>query len=119
LYNFRRKRAAFRLQHAIRYAENIECRSRMLLAYFGEKNAPDCGICDVCTGRNKAELSNNDFHFFEKKIIQLLDNQPLMTPDLLSNFPIKQHELVRQSLQFLIDEGKVGFDETLHLAIIG
>ena len=33
---------------------NDTCRSRMLLSYFGETDAPDCGQCDVCIGRKKA-----------------------------------------------------------------
>jgi ATP-dependent DNA helicase RecQ len=28
--------------------DNLHCRSRMLLEYFGEKDTHDCGQCDVC-----------------------------------------------------------------------
>ncbi len=33
--------------------ENDCCRSSFLLDYFGEKDAPACGICDVCRRRKK------------------------------------------------------------------
>lgn len=29
---------------------NPPCRSRRLLAYFGQKESSNCGICDLCTG---------------------------------------------------------------------
>ncbi len=31
--------------------EDSECRSRYLLAYFGQTDSADCGHCDVCRGR--------------------------------------------------------------------
>jgi len=38
-----------KLQAMVEYAENQRyCRSQVLLAYFGENNAPACGTCDVC-----------------------------------------------------------------------
>lgn len=104
-FSFRKKRAAYRLESAIRYAERRECRSVQLLRYFGENDAPDCGICDVCTGRNKPELTGQQFGFFEKIILQLIDKQPLTVPELLADFPVKQHELAKQALDFLIADG--------------
>ena len=36
------------------YAENDHyCRSQLLLGYFGEEDAPLCGMCDVCLGKGK------------------------------------------------------------------
>ncbi len=106
-FSFRKKRAAFRLESAIRYAERRECRSVQLLRYFGEKDAPDCGICDVCTGRNKPELMGQQFGFFEQKILQAIDKQPVTVQELLADFPMRQHELARQAIEFLIAEGAV------------
>lgn len=37
----------------VSYASDTEtCRSRMLLAYFGETESRDCGTCDVCRARS-------------------------------------------------------------------
>ena len=41
-----------RIKAVIDYAESeTECRSTMLLRYFGEKAKDDCGRCDVCISR--------------------------------------------------------------------
>ena len=41
----------------------------MLLEYFGEIDAPSCGICDVCKSLEKLRLSAFEFETFGKEII--------------------------------------------------
>ena len=62
-----------RIHKMIEYAtEDHECRSRVLLRYFGETDVEDCGLCDVCLDRR--EMSSTDV---QKAILQLLgDHQP-------------------------------------------
>lgn len=49
VYEQRLERYSSKLQAMIEYAEqNQFCREQVLLAYFGEKDAPTCGHCDVC-----------------------------------------------------------------------
>ena len=49
IYEMRKKRLENQLDAIIHYAENdVNCRSRMLLNYFGEDNPHNCGICDTC-----------------------------------------------------------------------
>ncbi len=37
------------------------CRTRLLVKYFGEDTADDCGICDVCVARKKSGISAEEF----------------------------------------------------------
>ena len=38
----------------IDYAESInDCRSKYMLEYFGQLNAPVCGECDICKEKNE------------------------------------------------------------------
>lgn len=49
IFEERRTRYVSKLNAMLEYAEqNHFCREQVLLAYFGENNAPICGQCDVC-----------------------------------------------------------------------
>ena len=110
-FNFRKKRAEERVEKAIRYAENRRCRSQQLLAYFGEKDAPACGICDVCTGRNRAEVSAAEFEAYSRKIRELLQKEALAFEQILEAFPQKRHDTVAKTVAYLEDEGRLQADE--------
>ena len=48
-YRERKEQYATRIRAMVRYLGlAIECRSRFLAHYFGDKDAVDCGICDNC-----------------------------------------------------------------------
>ena len=48
-----------RMEKMVEYVEEDDtCRSRFLLAYFGQEEAADCGNCDICR-RKKAEGRNS------------------------------------------------------------
>lgn len=81
VWESRREQYEKRIRSMIRYAKNDEvCRSRQLLAYFGEENDRDCKQCDVCladqTEEREKELRRKvaenqiiieDHHIIEKK----------------------------------------------------
>ena len=54
VYDERKRQYEARIQAMLDYVGMDDtCRSRQLLAYFGEKQTADCGRCDVCRERNK------------------------------------------------------------------
>lgn len=54
-YEFLKGNAVKRADAIIRYASDTgTCRSRALLAYFGQEDSEDCGNCDVCRSSGKA-----------------------------------------------------------------
>jgi ATP-dependent DNA helicase RecQ len=61
LYNKRIDTAVDRLESMINYVKANQCRSRIILAYFGETDSYRCGKCDVCLEQNKLELSDLEF----------------------------------------------------------
>jgi ATP-dependent DNA helicase RecQ len=53
-YKIRKDMAAERYRKMFEYAESDEmCRSRFIQNYFGEEDAEDCGVCDICLARKK------------------------------------------------------------------
>ena len=52
-YDERRVSMEQKMEALWRYAAGDTCRSKMLLEYFGEIQAHDCGHCDVCYDRAK------------------------------------------------------------------
>ena len=49
IYEERKQQYTLRINAMLKYASSTDqCRSRMLLEYFGEKTTKDCGQCDVC-----------------------------------------------------------------------
>lgn len=115
---WRKERATERVGRAIHYAETLQCRSQLLLAYFDEPESKRCGICDVCTGRNKTDLPADAFEAYEKKIREILRKEPLPPEEILKAFALKRHETVAQVITYLLDEKKLiqKEDGTLHWA---
>jgi ATP-dependent DNA helicase RecQ len=108
--HFRQKRAEKRMEAAIAYATTLRCRSRQLLGYFGESDARDCGICDVCTGRNKVDERAAVFESMEKKIKNLLKKERLSASELAEAFAPRHHETLTHVLAYLLDEGVLSED---------
>ncbi|MDR1683766.1 MAG: RecQ family ATP-dependent DNA helicase [Candidatus Symbiothrix sp.] len=54
IYEARKQRLQERVLKVIEYGSSeTTCRSRLLLEYFGDKNANSCGHCDVCLAEKK------------------------------------------------------------------
>ena len=84
VYDERRAAFATRLNSIIKYAvTDDKCRSRLLLEYFGETDAADCGRCDVCVARRAAEIPVVATPSDAERLMQLLaDGRPHDTAEL-------------------------------------
>ena len=87
-----------------------QCRSMMLLNYFGETNLVRCGTCDYCRDRNKIELNDIEMEELCHQIRHALLQSP-MDPDELSerfkNIPVDHFKTV---LKWLLDTDELGID---------
>lgn len=110
LYQFRKERATDRVESAIRYATTKICRSKQLIRYFGQKKGENCGICDVCTGRNQADIPEETVETYAKKIRELLRKEKLTLAEILDAFSMKRHPFVTKTLEALADEGQIDSD---------
>ena len=105
-YRQRKESMLGRIEQMIAYSQNDEqCRSRLLSEYFGDTEAEDCGICDVCLARRKqlkAEQSSADLR---ERIIALTSGDGVSIRDLAAEF--------RCDPQLVIDEVKAMHDAGL------
>lgn len=93
-----------RIQAMIAYATAQEnCRSRMLLRYFGEKNGNNCGHCDVCLQKHPSGLKQGEFSQLREEIERHLETAPC----LLTEIPQKvkaDKEKLEKVISFLLAE---------------
>ena len=116
-YEERRERMKKRISKVVEYMDGEHiCRSRLLLSYFGEKDAEDCGSCDICLSKNDSGLNNRDFNAIRGQLLGLLsDRQPLPVTTLIPSLPFPEEKivttirfLVEHDRRFYLKEGKVG-----------
>ena len=111
IYENRKKAARQRLEAVVNYVTSqTHCRSRQLVAYFGENDAVRCGKCDVCLSRNSAQLSEWEFDELLNKVKPLLKAERLTIDELTQKTDIQEDKLVRL-VRWLLDNDKVAEDE--------
>lgn len=108
VYEERKEQYIKRISAFITYATNdTVCRSRQLLAYFGEEMSEDCGHCDVCIdARHHTPTADDDA---VKKILQLLSDKGVHTLKEVYQIDAGTTDIDR-ALRFLISEEKVKAD---------
>ena len=104
VYEDRKKSFVERINAMIEYASAEEnCRSRMLLRYFGEKNEHNCGQCDVCLQKHSTGLKLGDFQELKEWVLQTLKSNPCPIAELVS-LKHEDKEKLQQVISFLLSE---------------
>lgn len=86
---------------------NDLCRSKALVAYFGETDAGDCGKCDVCLRKKRQNEPSNSHQARLEKIESLFAQGELNIEKLQNAFEPSELEGYLIILRWLVDEGKV------------
>ena len=107
-YRLRKEMMHERFSKMLDYATNEErCRSRILSEYFGDTEAKDCGICDVCLARRKMEKSGKSL---QSQILEKLSGRELSVRDLVAEFRCDPQPLL-DTLKAMHENGLVKTDE--------
>ena len=99
------KRNKIKLNKANSVIEFIEnntiCRNVQLLHYFGENKINNCEICDVCTTQ---KLTKTDYNIIANKILELLNNDGVLSSNDISNSLFFDDKSILKTLQFLLEK---------------
>ncbi|HAO09102.1 MAG TPA: RecQ family ATP-dependent DNA helicase [Chryseobacterium sp.] len=79
------------------------CKMKLILNYFGEKNAKNCGQCSVCERNKQSIFGKNISH----QILNLLSKRPSTIEELSIQLSYHSKENILENLIFLLDTGKV------------
>ena len=103
----RKQNAIDKTEAIINYIETDSiCRSVQLVRYFGEQNATECGICDVCLSRKKSTITEVEIGHITAKISELLQQKPYSHAGLVSALSFRK-ELINDTIDFLTDIGRI------------
>lgn len=105
VYEERKESYRRRIEAMIEYAESENnCRSRMLLHYFGEKNEHNCGQCDVCLQHHHSGLKQSQFDEISRQIRTLLKNSPLSPQELKAQIQAPEEQVTKVITHLLSEE---------------
>ncbi len=92
------------LDHMLDYVNNRSvCRSKQLLAYFGETTKENCGICDICLanqGKNRTSKT------IMADVLALLKKEKSSSREVIEKLNLSE-AAVLSSLRELLEEGKI------------
>ncbi|MCE1200403.1 MAG: RecQ family ATP-dependent DNA helicase [Marinilabiliales bacterium] len=106
-YQERKAHYRDRVDAVLDYAHDTQqCRSRKLLAYFGELDAPSCGQCDVCTGEHATGVTQAQFEQLSEAIRRRLEKAPMEALELVRDCGENEKSTMRV-LRWLLDQGEL------------
>ena len=105
-----------RFENMLRYSTSTEeCRSLILQKYFGDTEATECGICDVCLAKRRSRRINEEE--LKQTILQLLSQQQMDVRELCHNIKLEP-ERVAEVVDKLKEEAKISASISGKLIII-
>ena len=108
-YDFLKEQYIERIEAVISYVQRDDkCRSRLLLEYFGETNAPNCGHCDYCH-RNQC-VHGDDLKEIKDSIFNFLIVRPLTIRELSRKIKYDE-KIVKKIIRKLLDSNEIKINE--------
>ena len=107
VYEDRKRSYEKRIQAMLEYAEsNDQCRSRMLLHYFGENNEYNCGQCDVCLEKHTSGLKKGEYEDIASDIKNLLNRHPHTPQEVIHALSVPEEKILNV-LTYLLSEERI------------
>lgn len=109
----RKKKYQERTDTMLKYFHLKTCRSKFIATYFGDENAGDCGVCDICLSRKNKTTSSNDFNNILQQIVNSIPQTGISINQLLQlNAHIKKEDFWK-AIEFLQSERKINVNSSI------
>lgn len=106
VYEDRKLRLEHRIRNVVEYGTSeTQCRSKLLLSYFGEKNVKDCGHCDVCLEK-KRKKEPADLQKIMNEMSSYLHVHSVKITYLVEHFECPEKDVLA-ALRYMIDAKQV------------
>jgi len=107
VYEQRRDRLIRRIKNVIDYGSSkTQCRSKMLLQYFGEKDAKDCGKCDVCLDKKQREMRSSEMDKLIQTVLEQLNGKEMTLDEITAATDFPEKRLI-EAIRFLSDNKQI------------
>ena len=107
VYEQRRDKLIGRIKNVIDYGSSkTQCRSKILLQYFGEKGVKDCGKCDVCLDKKQQDMRSSDMDSLIRTVLDQLDGKEMTMDGLTTATDFPEPRLI-EALRFLSDNRQI------------
>lgn len=117
-YVILKKRSFDRMEAVLNYASTSHtCRSRLLLAYFGETNTNACEQCDVCLEEKRKVLHTDEFENISKQIRELLAIHPMDLKHLVNSVTENSEDKIIHTIQWMVDNDQLKYDADNNLCL--
>lgn len=118
VYRNRKEDAENRIEAVIDFVNNSnDCRSVQLLKYFGENIKKRCGKCDVCSSRNKTNVSNIEYQNISDDVISELREDSMPVYDVVNKIKNHHEAKVIEAIRWMLDNEIIEQNEKGELKI--
>jgi ATP-dependent DNA helicase RecQ len=94
-----------------------KCRTRLILAYFGEKTKENCGMCDYCL-KNKQQTKWQEANKgLSEEILKFIAIKPVWPHELVRHFSASREKLVIEAMHRLLEEELIIYAEKGKVAV--
>ncbi len=80
-----------------------QCRSMMILSYFGEENLIRCGTCDYCRELNKMELNEIEFEDLKNSILTRLEMEATSPHEIVAHIQSISPNKITIVIQWMLE----------------
>ena len=111
VYEERCDRLKRRVENVIYYGTSIEeCRSKILLKYFGEKKVENCGHCDICLSKKNANANSSTMNRIIQEVKDLVSTEEMDVEKIVQAMDYPKEQIIK-AIRFLVDNEQIFFQD--------